>query len=228
MKYSKFMRALRKWGRATFAFDRVLTILQVRLERMREKNHKLQDEVEKLRHHIKFDPLTGILSRVGFTHEWDRFASEIARRHLQTGALLFIDLNGFKLVNDHLGHCEGDHILEKVAKAIERELRPNDSVARLGGDEFVVLLPGATLMGTSIVISRLHAAVCALCMEREEFKMLAQMMGQDHVLDFSVGMFFLEFGYSAPSLNEALALAESNMPKMIERRYLFRKQGNDG
>ncbi len=83
------------------------------------------------------DPLTGLLNRRAF----GRAADALLDRH---GALtmLFIDLDGFKDVNDGLGHARGDEVLVAVADRLRRLVRPRDVVGRLGGDEFVVALPG--------------------------------------------------------------------------------------
>lgn len=223
MSYRKFIRVLRRKYRAWFAFDRAMVLVQTRADRLRKINRELLDEVRTLRRHVQYDALTDIRNRVGFAHEWDRFASEITRRHWQSGSLLYIDLNGFKPVNDLVGHKEGDKVLREVAKVLAREVRPADTVARIGGDEFIVLLPGASLIGTSIAIERLRKAVRTVGMDHPDFVHLAKSSNRSYVLDFSAGMFFLEFGYHPPSLDEALAIAEANMPKMVERRDLFRR-----
>ncbi|MBT8091961.1 MAG: diguanylate cyclase [Gammaproteobacteria bacterium] len=85
------------------------------------------------------DTLTGILNRRGF----DTSATQrLADRGVEDcGALLFIDLNGFKLINDRFGHEVGDEILRKAAQRVNQALRGDDIIGRLGGDEFVALVP---------------------------------------------------------------------------------------
>ncbi len=94
---------------------------------------------EKIEHQAYFDELTGLPNRRMFL---DRLQREIvrARRREYMGALFFIDLDRFKMINDTLGHEVGDQLLQKVAKRLQCCLRADDTAARLGGDEFVVIL----------------------------------------------------------------------------------------
>jgi diguanylate cyclase (GGDEF)-like protein len=85
------------------------------------------------------DPLTGVLNRRGFEQNASRHLSESADD--ATGALLFIDLNDFKLVNDDFGHEIGDQLLTVAAKRLRKSLRACDIIGRPGGDEFVALVP---------------------------------------------------------------------------------------
>ena len=85
------------------------------------------------------DPLTGLLNRRGFGRELWR-ALAFVRRYGATGALLYLDLDHFKSVNDRYGHAVGDVMLAKVAKMIAQNVRASDMVGRIGGDEFVVLM----------------------------------------------------------------------------------------
>ena len=97
--------------------------------------HREQTRLQEL---AQRDPLTGLLNRAGF--------EERLQQHLQRGqgpmlALLYIDLDRFKPVNDQHGHAVGDQVLRLFAQRLTRLVRPSDAVARLGGDEFAVLLP---------------------------------------------------------------------------------------
>lgn len=86
-----------------------------------------------------YDPLTGLANRQLFRDRLDH-AVRRCRRSGEPAALMFLDLDGFKRINDTLGHDAGDELLRQVAKWLEACVREEDSVARLGGDEFVVLL----------------------------------------------------------------------------------------
>jgi diguanylate cyclase (GGDEF)-like protein/PAS domain S-box-containing protein len=106
-------------------------------------NISAQKEAEdKLRQLASFDPLTGLANRTLLN---DRLAEAISRsqRHANHIAVLFIDLDRFKQINDSLGHSIGDQLLCIVASRIQNCLRDQDTVARLGGDEFIILLDGA-------------------------------------------------------------------------------------
>ncbi len=92
-----------------------------------------------LSHRALHDPLTGLPNRVLLL---DRLEAALARmrRHQSHLAVLYLDLDRFKTVNDNLGHEVGDRLLQVVGQRLQDTLRPSDSVARLGGDEFAALL----------------------------------------------------------------------------------------
>jgi len=95
--------------------------------------------IEQMAKIICTDPLTGVSNRRGFTREFQRVLSA-ATRYNETGVLIYVDLDGFKPVNDTYGHAAGDEMLIEVARVLRESIRPQDMVARLGGDEFAVLL----------------------------------------------------------------------------------------
>jgi diguanylate cyclase (GGDEF)-like protein/PAS domain S-box-containing protein len=96
------------------------------------------------------DPLTGLANRRRFDRQLARHVDE-CRRYGPRGAVLMLDLDHFKLVNDTLGHATGDELLRDVAGVLTRRMRSTDLVARLGGDEFAILLPHADRKAAELV-----------------------------------------------------------------------------
>src|SRR2546423_9006437 len=96
---------------------------------------------EQLTRQALYDSLTGLANRVLFT---ERLAQSMAPGMAGLNAVIFVDLDDFKTVNDRYGHAAGDELLCLVANRLQHGLRPQDTAARLGGDEFAVLVPGLT------------------------------------------------------------------------------------
>ncbi len=95
---------------------------------------------QELAHNASHDLLTGLPNRSLLRDRLSQ-SCNISRRHAQKVAVLFIDLDGFKLINDSLGHLSGDELLKLVSSRIVAQTRPGDTLARIGGDEFVLLVP---------------------------------------------------------------------------------------
>jgi len=100
---------------------------------------KLAQSNAELNELVSSDPLTGLPNRRALLDRVQQ-AERSARRHRKRAALLFLDLDRFKRINDSLGHAVGDDVLKNVAQRLRAALREEDSVCRLGGDEFVILL----------------------------------------------------------------------------------------
>ncbi len=96
--------------------------------------------LEMYRQYANFDPLTGLPNR-RLLYEQGEAIFPLAQRQGRMAAVLFLDLDGFKAVNDTLGHEAGDQVLREVGQRLKASVRASDTVARLGGDEFVVFLP---------------------------------------------------------------------------------------
>ena len=111
--------------------------------------------IEKLAH---FDQLTGLPNR-SLLNDRFRFAVSLAQRGGGHLAVMFLDLDHFKNINDTLGHTVGDQLLLKVATRITSVLRDEDTVSRQGGDEFVLVFPGTDALGAAHVASKLIEAV---------------------------------------------------------------------
>ncbi len=109
-------------------------------------------EVERRLEEADTDPLTGVLNRRGF----DRRVPEYP-----DGAILMLDLDHFKAVNDDFGHDAGDAVLLRVADVLREELRKDDVLARYGGEEFVIFLPETALRDACRVAERARAAIAA-------------------------------------------------------------------
>jgi diguanylate cyclase (GGDEF)-like protein/PAS domain S-box-containing protein len=107
------------------------------------ERRRFESDLSHLAHH---DPLTGLFNRRRFEVELNRQVLASERLGIP-GALLMLDLDNFKYINDTLGHAAGDELVGRVAQALLRRLRRTDVLARLGGDEFAVILPGVELEG---------------------------------------------------------------------------------
>jgi diguanylate cyclase (GGDEF)-like protein len=119
---------------------------------------QLERERDTLRRHALSDPVTGVANRRSLLVRADY---EIAR-HQRAGhsfALVMLDLDGFKALNDRFGHAAGDDLLRDVAGALRRAMRAQDTVARFGGDEFCVLAPETDQRGTERLATKVTQAV---------------------------------------------------------------------
>jgi len=129
-------------AKAHLAPEALGTLLVAGIERHR-RMLQLHQACHEAAHRATHDPLTGIANRALFLDQLDRALALGARYQRKTG-VLFIDLDGFKAVNDTRGHAAGDVLLREVANRLLGCVRRSDTVARLGGDEFVMLLPDVT------------------------------------------------------------------------------------
>ena len=115
--------------------------------------------LEQLAFMAQHDALTGLTNRALFSDRLER-ALSLAKRERRNLALLFIDLDKFKPINDQCGHAMGDLVLKEVARRMSLSVRASDTAGRLGGDEFVVLLPGQiAAQGAFVVASKIHQAL---------------------------------------------------------------------
>lgn len=136
------------------------------------------------------DPLTGLLNRSSFTRYVDN-ALEMAKRMQYRCAMLFIDLDRFKTINDTIGHDAGDTAIVEAADRVRRTVRTQDTVARLGGDEFVVFLENVTgMIDAEIVAERVVSTL------RQPFVI----SGEEMFLSASVGLALSEPDQDASSM----------------------------
>lgn len=117
-------------------------------------------EAEEALRRSDHDSLTGLPNRAFFMRRLDRCLDRANRQRGYRFAILFVDLDRFKVVNDSLGHLVGDRLLVGVARRLESSLRPGDTVARLGGDEFTVLVDDIDgIADAELVAERIHEAL---------------------------------------------------------------------
>jgi len=160
--------------------------------------------ITELRTHLRLerqlartDALTGLLNRAGFV---DRAGAVIsaASRYEHAVAIAYIDLDGFKRINDTLGHSQGDEALKSIGGLLDRSSRQSDIVARIGGDEFAILLPNTDLRGAQTYFENLHSV-------------LQNEIAQRHWTSLGVSIGAAVFERGPSDLSEALHIADSLM-----------------
>jgi diguanylate cyclase (GGDEF)-like protein len=126
-----------------------------------ESGHRRRAE-EVLRHTALHDALTGLPNRVWLFDALERELGRMARDDTYGFVVLYLDLDGFKPINDAFGHEVGDRLLASVAERVRSRLRPMDAAARVGGDEFVVVVTDCRDAGEAeAVATRIEDAVSA-------------------------------------------------------------------
>jgi len=145
---------------------------------------------EQLQRRAFYDPLTNLPNRALFLDRLQHLFSRTRRQMPQSVfAVLFLDLDRFKAVNDSLGHQAGDELLIGAARRLENSLRPGDTLARLGGDEFTVLLDGmGSEADATSVAERIHAELAAPL----------EVRGHEIFTSVSVGIALSSAGYQCP------------------------------
>jgi diguanylate cyclase (GGDEF)-like protein len=131
------------------------------VERLRAEIAHLRERVEQLDRMAHEDTLTHLPNRRGFMRHLTRLIDRV-QRYGDQGALLFVDIDGLKIINDNCGHPAGDKALVQVAECLVEGVRASDCVARIGGDEFAVLLEHADEVQARETAARLveQVAVC--------------------------------------------------------------------
>lgn len=150
-------------------------------------NRKVTEE--QLLHDALHDALTGLPNRVLFMDRLSHAISLGKRRRNYLFAVLFFDLDRFKLINDSLGHAVGDRLLIAIARRLEKYLRVGDTVARLGGDEFTILLEDIKDEGAAIAIA--HRL-------QEELTRSFNLGGNEVYTSASIGITLSNFNYERP------------------------------
>lgn len=129
------------------------------LQRLRDEVAQLKQRVAHLDELAHQDSLVGMPNRRGFERELERMIARVGRYKSKV-AVLYIDVDGLKLINDSFGHRAGDEALIRVSKMLAEGLRRSDLVARIGGDEFGVLLEHVDEAGAQETAERLCDEIC--------------------------------------------------------------------
>lgn len=135
--------------------------LAAEVERLRQALAEAERKIADLEVRADIDPLLDILNRRGFERELARSLAYVLR-YGTNAALMFIDLDGFKAVNDQHGHAAGDALLKAVAAGLRANVRASDVVARLGGDEFGVLMWNVDAARAAAKVEDLEAIIAAV------------------------------------------------------------------
>lgn len=139
--------------------ERKVAVLFTDITERKRAEHALRNSVSLLRYNAHHDTLTGLPNRLLFEDRLSVAVSD-AQRTGRSFALLFLDLDEFKSINDAHGHAGGDAVLVEVARRLRRALRASDTLARIHGDEFVVILPDASELDEIRVLEqKVRAAV---------------------------------------------------------------------
>lgn len=141
--------------------EAALAQLSAEVEALRAELAAARARMAELEARAEIDPLTQVSNRRGFDREFGR-ALSYAKRYGTAAALICLDLDRFKPVNDTHGHAAGDAVLKAAAAALVRHVRASDLVARLGGDEFAVLLWNVTNVAAEAKAEALERAVAAV------------------------------------------------------------------
>jgi len=190
----------------------IVPLYVVRLVRtMSTQRREAERRAQVLAEVVRVDTLTGVLSRAGFD-DAIRNLQELAKTTGERIGLVYLDLDGFKAINDTKGHDFGDMVLREVAKGLVSVVRGSDAVARLGGDEFVVVVKAPA--SEDAVARVAHKAV-------EAIRSLTDAVADGLPLDASTGIAVLEPG---GSVNEALVSADKRMFTAKREQKATRRQ----
>lgn len=135
-------------------------LLLAEIERLKAELAQADWKIAELEARADVDPLLDILNRRGFERELARSLAYV-KRYGTAAALILIDLDGFKAVNDQHGHAAGDALLKAVARQLVGQVRASDVVARLGGDEFAVLMWNLGAAQATVKAGELELAIAA-------------------------------------------------------------------
>lgn len=165
---------------------------------------ELKNNEEELKFHAYHDNLTGLPNRQLF-HDRLKMAIAYGQRHKEKVALMFIDLDNFKTINDSLGHDIGDLLLIEVSNRLKKCAREEDTVARLGGDEFTIVLPNITERQSAITVA-----------ERVLHSLKQQMYFHSHTLTIGASIGITIFPDDSENLQQLIKNADMAMYRAKE------------
>jgi diguanylate cyclase (GGDEF)-like protein len=163
--------------------------LELYLQELKQTQTQLLETQNKLQHDAFHDSLTGLPNRQWLLELLQRAINLSARYPNYLYAMLFLDLDGFKRVNDNLGHLAGDQLLKKVCNTLQHCVRASDTVARFGGDEFAILLEELETSQEAIAISQRI---------QSQFIQPIQLNSHQIKIGVSIGITFGTLGYRQP------------------------------
>ena len=206
--------------------ERVASIIGIAIQRF-----QYEEEIE---HKAYYDELTDLPNRQLLLNKINKEVS-IAERHGRYGAILFIDLDNFKVINDNKGHAEGDDFLIETTHKIRNALRQEDTLSRIGGDEFVILLPAVDSDIDEIISEAGHVAEKV----RETLEQIVYIQGDDFACSGTIGIAIIDGKttnsdsllshadtamYSAKNSGKnRIAFFESSMQEKLDNNLLMEK-----
>lgn len=177
-----------------------------RIVRLETSLRQINEEMEKL---INLDYLTNLLNRRA-VYAAARAELEHSKRTGQPIAVLFLDLDGFKQINDKYGHLTGDEILKAVASALQANLRPYDICGRWAGDEFIILLPDSNLQYVGKVAQRIRAVISQIRVPVDDEQVHVDVSIGVHVVNAADKTYSLDLNEIIAQADEALYRAKNN------------------
>ncbi|OFV81621.1 MAG: hypothetical protein A2Y78_12325 [Acidobacteria bacterium RBG_13_68_16] len=192
VRYSSFFDAV---AELLIALASLVALQDRIVEELRYANEELVASQERLRQLVDLDPLTSLMNRRGFRRE-------LTRAETSGAAIIFLDINNFKSVNDRLGHSVGDGCLRRLARVLTQCFRAEDALFRWGGDEFLVLAPGLDIDGAGRRVAQLCSQV-------------GQAEGDLPACTIAVGVALL-----APGGDATAALHEADARMYIDKRRM--------
>lgn len=134
------------------------------LQQVLDQERALESRYQELDQLVHYDALTGLANRLLLNDRLEALLTP-SRRPQDFFTLMFMDLDGFKKINDTLGHAVGDQVLQTVAQRLQASVRDSDTVARLGGDEFVII--ARALSGESSISAFCQKTIASVCQPME-------------------------------------------------------------